>query len=112
MPDDNGMTYRESLEGLLKRARTPARQAELEAELALPKFPKPLSYLWQAYIRLRRRQAPAAMGGALPIGWSDLDAFERLTGASLAPWEVEAIEEIDELYLKTVNGGGNAEAST
>lgn len=69
----------------------------MEAELAVPPFPLALTYLWQAYGRMRRR-CSAGMG-LNPISLGDIDAFVRLTGSRLAPWEVEAIERLDEVWL-------------
>mgnify|MGYP000284647526 FL=1 len=74
------------------------RVAELEAELAMPPFPECLAYLWQAYLRLRRRTA-GGFSGPSPIGWPDIDAFIRRTGARLAPWEIEMLERIDDLFV-------------
>jgi hypothetical protein len=34
-----------------------------------------------------------------PISYSDMDAFQRLHGVKLAPWQVEAIELVDALWL-------------
>lgn len=59
-----------------------------------------LAYLWQAYHRLRRRKG-GGMGPG-PIEWPDIDAFLRLSGVSLVPWEIEVIEELDDLFLTAV----------
>jgi hypothetical protein len=84
----------------MKRSRG-ARRAEYEAELEMPDFPLPLLYLWKIYHRLRRRVAGTGFGAA-PIEWRDLDAFNRMTGANLAPWEVEVIELIDDAFMKSM----------
>lgn len=55
-----------------------------------------LSYLWQAFHRLARRRAAGAAGPS-PIGFRDIEAFVRLTGIRLAPWEIETIEELDDM---------------
>lgn len=89
---------RETLEGLLQRARNDDRRAELEDQLAVPAFPLELLYLWLAYGRIRRRKAGNGFG-ASPVEWPDIDAFVRLSGRHLAPWEIEVIEDIDDLFL-------------
>ncbi len=92
---------RESLERRLEQARRKkdsAKVAELEAELLVPAFPDEMVYLWRIYHRLRRRIA-VGFAGPNPIGWQDIDAFVRLTGFRLKPWEVEAIEAIDDALL-------------
>lgn len=97
--DKDGFSYREILEGLLERSRNPQRLAEYEKELAGTPMPSELIYLWRAYNRLRRRQGSSGFG-ASPIGWPELDAFVRHSQFHLAPWEIEVIEDLDDLYLK------------
>jgi hypothetical protein len=86
------------LEGLLARTRNPARRAEIERALACPPLPKALGYLWRIYLRIRRRKGSGGFG-AQPLEWSDLGAFLRLTAMSLAPWEIELLEDLDDLFL-------------
>lgn len=62
-------------------------------------MPRELFYLWRTYNRLRRRQGSSGFG-PLPIGWPEIDAFIRHSKFNLAPWEVEVIEDLDDLYLK------------
>ena len=38
--------------------------------------------------------------GPNPVGWQDIDAFVRCSGFRLAPWEIELIEAIDDIYLQ------------
>ena len=100
-PDGNG-TRLDSLNRQLERAEKKSdakRVAEFSEALALPLFPRALSYLWQAYIRLRRR-AQSGFSGAQPIGWQDIDAFVQRTGLDLAPWEIRVIERLDDIYLR------------
>lgn len=73
--------------------------AEIEAELQLPPLPEELAYLWEAYLRLRKR-APAGFAGPQPVGWLDLHAFTQLSGVRLTPWEIGVIEAIDDIYLQ------------
>ncbi len=70
--------------------------AKIEAELRMPAFPQPLAYLWRAYLRLRRRTA-GGFSGPEPVSWPALEAFARLF--DLAPWEIELIETLDDIYL-------------
>ncbi|WP_246132821.1 phage tail assembly chaperone [Devosia ginsengisoli] len=82
----------------MSRSRTPERKAELEAELALPPFPEALRYLWTAFRRIRSRNGGNGYGPT-PISWADLDAFDRLSGLRLLPWEIEIIEVLDDAYF-------------
>jgi hypothetical protein len=92
------VTYRDTLQGLLDRARKPERIAELEAELAAPPLPSALSYLWTAYSRLAARRGSNGSGPNF-ITYTDIDAFARLTGIRLNAWEIEMIEALDRCYI-------------
>ncbi len=64
----------------------------------MPEFPEALSYLWEIFIRLANRRQSNGFGPER-LGWAEIDAFCRLTRTRLAPWEVEIIERLDDLYL-------------
>ena len=51
-----------------------------------------------AFCRLHARRRSGF--SAEPIAWSDLDAFIRLTGVRLAPFEIQLIEMLDDLFRK------------
>lgn len=57
-----------------------------------------LEYLWRIFKRLRRRKGSNGFGLS-PIEWPDIDAFLRHTKLDLTPWEIEVIEELDDLIL-------------
>lgn len=67
--------------------------------LEVPPLPEALGYLWNAFLRIRRRKGTDGMGNVQPIGWGDLDAFDRLSGLRLKPWEIDIIEQLDAVYL-------------
>lgn len=75
----------------------------------MPPLPLALGYLWRAYNRLRRRKGSGFGPG--PIEWPDIDAFLRLSGFALAPWEIEVIEEIDDVFLSVVADAQNRNSS-
>jgi hypothetical protein len=56
-----------------------------------------LQYLWIAFIRLSARRGSNGFG-INPISWSEIDAFVRNSRTALAPWEVEIIEMLDDLF--------------
>jgi hypothetical protein len=64
-------------------------------------MPEPLGYLWAAFLRLSRRRGSSGFGTA-PITWEGIDGFLRLSGMTLAPWEIEVIEALDDLWRKQV----------
>ena len=55
-------------------------------------------YLWNAYSRLRRRKGGTGFGPA-PLEWPDIQAFMAAARYPLAPWEIEIIEAIDDLFI-------------
>lgn len=81
------------------RKENAERIAEIQADLEMPAFPKALGYLWNAYLRMRRRAA-VGFNGPQPIGWQDIGAFVRLSGLRLTSWEIGLIEAIDDIYLQ------------
>lgn len=97
--EDGGLTYRETLMGLIDRSRDEKRIAEYEAELAGPPLPPEGAYLWRAFLRMRRRKGGNGFS-AMPIEWPDIDAFCRNARMRLLPWELETIEALDDLYLR------------
>lgn len=89
------------LEEQLARAirKLDARKVEeITRDLELPPFPRALFYLWRSFNRIRRRKS---MGFATPnpIEWPDIKAFMFCTKEKFAPWEIELIESLDDLYL-------------
>lgn len=48
-------------------------------------------------MRLNRRRS-AGLGGANAITHIDMQAFCALAGVRLEPWEVEAIETLDDMF--------------
>jgi hypothetical protein len=81
---------------LLKRTRDPMRRAEREKELECPPFPLALEYIWRIFKRLARRRTSNGFGSN-PITWSDIAAFEVHSKFPLKPWEIEIIEDLDDL---------------
>lgn len=67
----------------------------------MPPFPEALRYLWVAFFRIRRRKG-SGLNGPLPIELPDLAAFAVLSGIRLAPWETEIIEDLDDLWLQSL----------
>jgi hypothetical protein len=87
------------LEGLLARQTIkPQRRAEIEAELETPPFPLELEHVWTVFCRLSARRRSGF--SIEPIGWADLDAFIKLTGCRLAPFEIQLIEMLDDMFRK------------
>lgn len=90
------------LQGLLRRARTEERRAELREKLRLPPAPPGTSYIWDIFARLSFRRGSSGFG-PMPISWVDLAAFGQVTGMRLKPGEVEMIEVLDHVYLASLS---------
>ena len=56
------------------------------------------AYLWRIYLRIRRRVGSNGFGSN-PVSLGDIAEFIWLFRFPLAPWEIEVIEELDDLYL-------------
>lgn len=77
--------------------RDPVARSRYEAELAVPPFPQALGYLWRAFGRLSNRRGSNGFS-VCPITWPEIDAFVRNARFPLAGWEIETIEELDDLF--------------
>jgi hypothetical protein len=97
------VSLRETLEGLLKRCKKPEKRAKYEAQLTSPPYPKALGYLLNIFYRLRRRKASYGYG-PVQVEWPDIDAFLRHSRINLSSWEIEILEDLDDLYLAERNG--------
>lgn len=105
------MPYRATLQGLLERTNKPARKAELEAELRQPPCPPQMIYLLKHWQRLRRRKGSAGHGPQ-PWEWTDLEAYCRFYNFHPAPWELDILENLDDLYLAEQAARRAAESSS
>ena len=111
--DKDGVSYKDTLKGLLKRARDPKRRAQYKADLECPPLPEAAEHIWRAFQRLSRRRGSGGMG-ASTLTWPDIDAFVRQSRLRLAPWEIEMIEDLEDLWMaerareiKALRGGGS-----
>lgn len=87
------------IERSIKAGRPTSHRAEWEAELHGIPLPAAAAYLWRTFNRLRRRVSNGM--AACPISLGDVADFMRLFQYPLAPWEIEVIEELDDLFLAT-----------
>lgn len=92
------MDLRTDSQGISVRAHY--RQAK--REINEPDLPFSIEYLWKIFLRMSKRRSGSGFGGN-PLGWWDMVGFQVATGIPLRSWEIEALEKMDDLYLKTVN---------
>lgn len=63
-----------------------------------PLCPDGCEGLWQAFKELHASRANSGFG-PMRISFAEIDAFQRVTGLSLKPWEVEAIRRADRAFM-------------
>lgn len=81
-----------------RTAHDPVQRTKHEAALICPPLPDEFAYLWNAFLRLNARRS---VGFAIePITFLELDAFTRLSGLRLRPWEIAILEDLDLLFRK------------
>jgi hypothetical protein len=91
------------LEALLGRTRKLDKIAELEAELEQAPMPEGAEYLWRIFNRLHARRGSTMVGPAM-LTWGEFDAFSRLSGTRLVPWEIEVLEGLDYSFIASSRG--------
>lgn len=64
-----------------------------------PPFPETLHYLWTWFCELDMGRS-----GIVPLSWSDFDAWARLTGRTLRPFETRILRALDRKRLEALNG--------
>lgn len=75
------------------------RTGVLPAALAdAPRLPEGCEPLWLDFLALHGSRG-STMSGAARISFADIDAYQRVSGTVLQPWEVDAIRGADSAYL-------------
>lgn len=70
--------------------------------LRSPALPPAGIPVWNAFARLSYSRSSNGFG-ANPIPYTEIEAFCRLTGTDLSPWEVETITALDALFRESVD---------
>jgi hypothetical protein len=89
VPNEDGVTLRSMQEERARRGLPGAQEA-----LDGPLFPTDLEYLYGYASELVGRSGHG-MSGLAPVSNREIEAFERLHGITLEPFEVEAIYRLD-----------------
>jgi len=76
------------------------KQVGIEADelKELRNKPEETAYIWRWFLRLHHRRRPGP-GGPPPLTWSDIDGFFRRIRETPQRWEVELIEELDDVFM-------------
>jgi hypothetical protein len=66
--------------------------------LDAPHLPAGCEELWRVFSELHSCRGNSGFG-PLRITYADIDAFQRVSGVMLQPWELDAIRRADAAYL-------------
>lgn len=91
----DGYTLREHLQGAWDQSGIKP------PELDVPPLPECAAYVWEYFVELHNRRGNNGFGH-VPLSYSEIGWWKRLTRRSLDPWELKAILEIDAAYLASI----------
>lgn len=92
----DGASRRQHFEAVQKQTGKKPR------ELDGPTIPPGCDLVWQTFLRLSGRRGATDMGTPLPVTYTEVLNFSRLTYTSLRPDEVESIMDLDDLWREVV----------
>jgi hypothetical protein len=67
--------------------------------LDAPRLPEGCEQLWPIFSELHSCRGNYGFGPCR-ITYADIDAFQRVSGVTLRPWELEAVRKADAAYLE------------
>ena len=97
-PTGKSATEREHLEQVQKQTGKVISDLEPEIE-----FPNVLSHVWSAFVSLSNSRS-VGFSGPNPLTYPDIKAWIEITGTPLKSWEVEAIKQLDAVYIGVSHG--------
>lgn len=73
-----------------------------------PKCPEEAGYLWLVWNELHAARTSGMVPN--PISWTEIEAYQRVTGEPLLAWEARAVRAVDDAYIAAVSSdtGGTA----
>lgn len=74
-------------------------QAGRSADISEIEVPEAGEHLWSWFWSLERGRA-CGMNGPEPLAYAEIEAWARLTGTELRPWEVDALKAMDAVRLR------------
>jgi hypothetical protein len=96
----NGATAKGSIDAHLRQAA--AQEGVDPSELIKGAFPDAvreppaeLDWLWGLFVEVSNGRGYDGMGGSHGLSWQDLEAWSRLMGVELRPWEVEVMMQLE-----------------
>ena len=76
------------------------QRAGFQKEVLEPECPREVIYVWNSWVELNGARGSSGFAPH-PISWSELDAYSRMIGVEIYPWEARAIRAIDDAYLSS-----------
>ena len=70
-------------------------------ELRVEPLPHVVHYLWEWFLELHRSRSGSGFGPN-PIGFVEIDAWQRVTGRNLSGWEVDVMFALDGAFLTSI----------
>jgi hypothetical protein len=67
-----------------------------------PPFPDRCAHIWEMFTSLHSGRSYST-GGANPLSWADIKAWDDLMQANLTSWEVQMIKHLDMIWLKIMH---------
>lgn len=101
MPGKDGTTPRAHAEQVARHTGRPFAEALARLGLAEPDIPPDGALLWSWWRELASGRGNNGFG-PLPISWADMDAWARLTGTPLSPWQAGTLRDMDNAFLARV----------
>ena len=78
----------------LQRLRAATGRVDSDLAESLRPLPRAVAHLWEAFVQLSATRTPAADGMG-PITCLELEAWARLQGVALTPWEADTLLAMD-----------------
>lgn len=87
---------------LRQAAKSGARVPEAATAPLVEPPPAGFEFVWSVFLDLNTGRQGGM--GPLPIAWSDVEAYCRMTGVRLEEWELNAVRRLDAKWLEVTNG--------
>jgi hypothetical protein len=103
-PDKSGSSRRAHLRQVEKTSgKTP------EELLENPELPEPVKHVWEWWYELHNARSAGGMGQS-PITYLDIQAWAKMSRQEPTPWEVQALREMDKVYMSWSREKGKKES--
>lgn len=101
-PSQHGGLERDHIEALIA-------MGEIDRDEAV-EFPFELGYIYDAFRKVRFSKVPKDDGFALyprdSFSFAEIEAYNRMSGLDLQPWEIDAMMSINGIYERSTHGNG------